>query len=93
MAKRLGGHQKISDETDEGAVYTRWDSPLDLVRRLPENVRVDDWAGVRVVTPIARVHQVPVVKNIVSALEFRARDSVLKYFGGFLVVILEKELA
>lgn len=92
VAKRVAGPQKISAETHEGAVFTRWDSPIDLVRRLPENVRVVDWAGVRVVTPLARAHRVPVVKDVLAKMEFRARDSVLKYFGGFLVVILEKEL-
>lgn len=92
LAKRLGGPQKISDETHEGAVFTRWDSPMDLIRRLPENVRVVNWAGVRVVTPLARAHRVPVVKDVLAKMEFAARDSVLKYFGGFLVVILEKDV-
>ena len=91
LAKRVGGPQKISDATHEGAVFTRWDSPLDLIRRLPENVRVVNWAGVRVVTPLARAHRVPIVKNILARAEFRARDSMLKYFGGFLIVILEKD--
>ncbi len=93
LAKRVGGPQKISQETHEGAVFTRWDTPLDLVRRLPENVRVVDWAGVRVVTPAAKAHKIPLVKNVLAKAEFAARDSMLKYFGGFLVVILEKELA
>lgn len=92
LAKRLGGPQKISQATDEGAVFTRWDTPLDLIRRMPENVRVVDWAGVRVVTPHAGAHRVPLVRKLLSRAEFRARDSLLKYFGGFLVVILEKEL-
>ncbi len=91
LAKRVAGPQKISDATNEGAVFTRWDSPIDLVRRLPENVKVVDWAGVRVVTPLARAHRVPIVKDVLAKMEFRARDSLLKYFGGFLVVILEKE--
>jgi ubiquinone/menaquinone biosynthesis C-methylase UbiE len=93
LAKRLGGPQQISNDTDEGAIFTRWDSPIDLVRRLPENVELLDWAGVRVLTPLARAHRVPVVKSLLARAEFRARDSLLKYFGGFLVVILEKELA
>lgn len=93
LAKRVGGPQKISSATDEGAVFTRWDSPVDLARRVPEDLAIVDWAGVRVVTPTASVHDIPGVRNIVRRLEWRARDSrVLKYFGGFLVVILEKEL-
>lgn len=90
VAKRVGGPQKISNATDEGAVFTRWDSPSDLEARLPDNVRVVDWSGVRVVTPMARVHRIPVVKDVFSKLEFAARDSIFKKFGGFLVIILQK---
>ena len=92
VAKRLGGPQKISDSTHEGAVYTRWDSPIDLSRRLPENLRVVDWAGVRVVTPSAHFHKIPGVSHVLQRVEMRARDSMFKYFGGFLVMIIEKEL-
>lgn len=93
LVKRLAGPQKISRQTDEGAVFTRWDTPVDLARRVPENLQIMDWAGVRVVTPAAQIHTIPGVRRVVKSLEWRARDSrVLKYFGGFLVVILEKEL-
>ena len=93
LVKRLAGPQKISGETHEGAVFTRWDSPVDLARRVPENLEILDWAGVRVVTPAARVHQIPGVSSVVRRMEWRARDSrMLKYFGGFLVLILRKEL-
>lgn len=91
LAKRLGGPQKISRKTNEGAVYTRWDNALDLERRLPQNVRVVDFAGVRVFTPAAVVHKVPVVGSVLRKMEFAARDSALKYFGGFLVVIARKD--
>lgn len=90
-AKRMAGPGKISKATNEGAVYTRWDSALDLSRRMPENVQVLDYAGVRVLTPAAIAHKVPVVAPILRKLEFAARDSTLKYFGGFLVVIARKD--
>lgn len=90
-AKRMAGPGKISQATNEGAVYTRWDSALDLSRRMPENVQVLDYAGVRVLTPAAIAHKVPVVAPILRKLEFAARDSTLKYFGGFLVVIARKD--
>lgn len=92
LAKRIGGPRKISQQTHEGAVFTRWDSPIDLARRIPENVSVVDYAGVRVLTPFAAAHKVPIVKSALSIGEFWARDSMLRYFGGFLIVILEKDL-
>ena len=58
---------------------------------MPENVQVLDYAGVRVLTPAAIAHKVPVVAPILRKLEFAARDSTLKYFGGFLVVIARKD--
>lgn len=91
LAKRLAGPQKISRETHEGAVFTRWDSPLDLKRRLPPELGFVDFAGVRVVTPAASVHRLPAVHFALRRAEFRARDSVLRYFGGFLVAILERK--
>ena len=91
LAKRLGGPQKISNATKESAVYTRWDNALDLERRMPENVRVVDYAGVRVFTPAAMAHKVPVLGGVLRKMEFAARDSMLKYFGGFLVVIAQKD--
>ena len=92
LVKRIGGPRKISAKTDEGEVFTRWDSPVDLSRRLPENVSLVDYAGVRVLTPFASIHKIPVVRSALSIGEFWARDSLLRYFGGFLIVILEKDL-
>lgn len=90
LAKRVGGPGKISRETDESAVYTRWDDARDLTRRLPENLELVDYAGVRIFTPAAIFHRVPLVGRALRKLEFMGRDSVLKYFGGFLVAIIEK---
>ena len=91
LAKRLGGPGKISQGTRESAVFTRWDSAADLGRLLPPQVQVVDYAGVRVLTPAAFVHRLPVVAPALRRLEFAARDSPLKYFGGFLVVIARKD--
>lgn len=90
LAKRVAGPGKISSQTDESAVYTRWDDALDLTRRLPENLDLVDYAGVRIFTPAAVLHQVPLVGRALRKLEFMGRDSLLKYFGGFLVAIIEK---
>jgi len=90
LAKRVGGPQRISKQTRESAVYTRWDSAIDLSRRLPENLEVLDFAGVRIFTPAAFFHKLPVVRGALRKMEFMGRDSMLKYFGGFLVVIAQR---
>ena len=90
LAKRLGGPGKISDATHESAVFTRWDHPLNLPAMLPSGVSVEDFAGVRIFTPAAFVHKLPVVGSVMRRLEFIGRDSALKYFGGFLIAIVKK---
>ena len=90
MAKRLGGPGKISEKTHESAVFTRWDHALDLPSILPAGVSVEDFAGVRIFTPAAFVHKLPVVGQVFRKMEFLGRDGALKYFGGFLIAIVRK---
>lgn len=92
LAKRLAGPGKISNQTDEAAVFTRWDSPMDLTRRLPYDVRIVERHGVRVLTPAARFHRMPVVAPLLQKAETHAASNpLLKYFGGFLVLELQKK--
>ncbi|RAL22769.1 class I SAM-dependent methyltransferase [Lujinxingia litoralis] len=91
LAKNLGGPQKISEETRESAVYTRWDDPETIAGYLPEDVELMEWAGVRVFTPAAFLHKVPVVGSTLRKLEFVARDSPLSRFGGFLVAVARRK--
>jgi len=90
LAKRVAGPAAISDEADEGDVFTRWDPPFEIRRWLPKDVDLIDFAGVRVLTPAAFVHRLPWLRHWIRKLEFAARDSPLKYFGGFLVAICRK---
>ena len=85
-AKRLGGPGRISEGTRESAVFTRWDSIRQLADHFPPQVRLLDYAGVRVLTPFAGVHRIPGVGRLLRRAEWASRDSLLKYFGGFLVV-------
>jgi ubiquinone/menaquinone biosynthesis C-methylase UbiE len=90
VAKRIAGPQKISEGRTEADVYTRWDSPFEIPKLLPKGVRLVDYRGVRVVTPAAFVHKVPFARAAFAALEHRSVRSPLRYFGGFLLAILQK---
>jgi len=90
LAKRLAGPGKISDGRTEADVYTRWDSPLVIPRLLPPRARLVDYHGVRVLTPAAFVHRLPVVGDVLRRAEVLSAHSPLRYFGGFLVAELEK---
>lgn len=91
LARQLGGAKKISEQTRESAVYTRWDAPKAVASYLPQGVRIESWAGVRIFTPAAFFHRLPLVGQGLRTLEFVARDSPLSRFGGFLVACAIKE--
>jgi ubiquinone/menaquinone biosynthesis C-methylase UbiE len=91
LAKRLAGPQPISDGRTEADVYTRWDSPLRVKAMLPRNLRLVGIHGVRVFTPAAFVHKIPGVRAVLARAERLAVSSPLRWFGGFLVAVAEKE--
>jgi len=90
LAKRIAGPGRVSDGRTEADVYTRWDSPPTLHRYLPPGVELVDVRGIRVLTPAAFVHRVPVVRSVLYAAEQRAMSSPLRWLGGFLLAILRK---
>jgi hypothetical protein len=59
-------------------------------RILPPGVELVTYRGVRVVTPFAAVHRVPVVAAVTAQLEGALVASPLRYFGGFLIAILRR---
>lgn len=91
LAKRIAGPQPISNGRDEADVYTRWDPPHVLPRLMPPNVSLEGIRGVRVFTPAAFVHRLPLLSRALRVAEQVALDSPLRYFGGFTVAILRKQ--
>lgn len=90
LAKRVAGPQPISDGRNEADVFTRWDTPRQVKALFPANVDIEDFRGVRVVTPAAFVHRLPVVRKMFAAAERHTVESPLRYFGGFLLAIARK---
>jgi ubiquinone/menaquinone biosynthesis C-methylase UbiE len=90
LAKRLAGPQPISDGRTEADVYTRWDPPTRIKALLPASVELVRVHGVRVFTPAAFVHRLPVIGSLFATAERLAVASPLRWFGGFLVAVAEK---
>jgi ubiquinone/menaquinone biosynthesis C-methylase UbiE len=90
VAKRIAGPQPISAGRTEADVFTRWDSPLAIRALLPGDVELVAYRGVRVVTPAAFVHKLPLIGRAFSFAEQHALASPLRYFGGFLIAIARK---
>lgn len=89
--KSVAGPQSIGALHDESHVHTRWDSPSVISGMLPPNVKLLNYYGIRVLTPFAAVHNVPGVATVFRAAERVASRSRLRYFGGFLVVVLQRD--
>ena len=90
LAKRLGGPGRVSDRRFEDEVYTRWDEPWALRQLFPATVDIVQVTGIRVITPMARVHDMTNVGPAFRLLERRLSRSPLRWFGGFLVVVLQR---
>jgi ubiquinone/menaquinone biosynthesis C-methylase UbiE len=90
LAKRLAGPGSISDARTEADVFTRWDTPRSIARMLPSDVELEGFRGVRVLTPAAFVHKLPLLGSAFATAERQALASPLRRFGGFLIVIARK---
>lgn len=91
IAKRMGPAGAISDTTDEGAVYTRFDAPSRIRDLAPRGTRLVASRGVRIVTPAAAVLRLPFVGRILRKSERLLCDSPFGYFGGFWIAALQKD--
>ena len=90
LAKRIAGPQRISEQRTEADVYTRWDAPVTIPKLLPPELQLIEYRGVRVATPAAVVHKIPIVRAAFASAERLSVRSPLRYFGGFLLAVLRK---
>ncbi len=91
LVKRLKPATTITEQTDDEQVYTRYDSLNTIRTYLPVDVELEDTRGIRILTPVAAAHRVPVLKTLLRQGEEKLLNSPLKNLAGFLVVILRKK--
>lgn len=92
LIKRYGPAGRVSDSRKEDAVYTRFDSPAEVVAMLPPDARLVGSRGVRILTPSAGALRVPVIGKLLARAEHALSDSPLRNFGGFWVAIIQKRV-
>ena len=90
LAKKLTRPGRISENTTEAAVYTRFDSPERIRAIIPPTVELVGFRGVRVVTPAAKAISLPFIGQGLTALEHALLDSPAARFGGFLIAVLRR---
>ncbi len=90
LAKKLGPAGKISAQTTEAAVFTRYDGPEAIRALVPSGCELAAFHGVRTVTPTAAVFNVPAVGALFRRAEFIVQSTPLARVAGFLVAEIHK---
>lgn len=91
LARLAAGSRRIGVGHEEKDIATRWMSPSEIVAAAPPGTKVESIVGVRVATPAAFVHRVPLLGPLLGRAEHRLSRSPLARFGGFLVVIARRD--
>ena len=91
LVKRVVGARRVSSTTDEAAVYTRYDRVARVADYLPPELEWIHHRGVRVLTPAAAAHDLPVVGRWLARAERAVADRPgLRDLGGFVIVVARK---
>jgi SAM-dependent methyltransferase len=91
LVKAMKPATAVSDTTNDEAVYTRYDSADDIRGYLPPTLKWVTSRGIRIVTPVAQIHQVPGLGALIRAAEHRLADlPIARDLGGFLVVCAQR---
>ncbi|HUQ07513.1 MAG TPA: class I SAM-dependent methyltransferase [Kofleriaceae bacterium] len=91
LVKWLKPPTAVSDQTNDEAVYTRYDTKEAIARYLPPELEWVTSRGIRIVTPVSKVHDLPVVGHLVRRAEDLLADRpIARDLGGFLVVVARR---
>jgi SAM-dependent methyltransferase len=91
LVKRLKTPTAVSPTVNDEAVYTRYDDVDTAVSYLPSDVHLVSLRGVRIATPFAGVHAVPVAGPMLGKLERWLADRPLaRKLGGFQIIVAQK---
>jgi ubiquinone/menaquinone biosynthesis C-methylase UbiE len=91
LIKRFGPARSVAAGVDEGHVFTRYDSPAQADRLMPNGCRRVAARGVRIALPSALLLRVPLLDRAFWFAERRLCDSVFSRFGGFWIGAFQKQ--
>ena len=91
LVKALKPPTAVSDQTHDEHVFTRYDDARAIKSYLPPELEWVTTRGIRVITPVAKVLEVPVLGAAVRWAEHRLADLPgARDIGGFLVAICRR---
>jgi len=86
LVKAIKPPTAVSEQTNDEHVYTRYDDAAAIKSYLPPELEWVTSRGIRVLTPIAKVHELPIVGPALRWAEHRLADlPIARDVGGFLV--------
>ncbi len=86
LVKAVKPPTKVSARTNDEAVFTRYDDAAAIRRYLPPELEWVTSRGIRVITPVAKVLEVPLLGRAIRAMEHLLADApIARNAGGFLV--------
>ncbi len=92
LIKHLKRPTTIGQTFNDEDVHTRFDSLAQIRGYLPPGLTLVGIRGVRVLTPVAKVHDLPLLSSLFAAAERFAADAPgLRRLGGFLIVVLRRD--
>ncbi len=90
LVKRFGPAGAVAENAHEGHVFTRYDSPGDVRRRVPPGCDLIDARGVRIAIPTAMLMRGPLTRRLFWRVERLLCDSPLRVYGGFYIAAIAK---
>ncbi len=91
LLRALGPARKIGTTRNEGDVYTRFDNPIRARKLTPSSCIFEGARGVRIITPAAKVVDMPLIGPLVYKAETFLADSPLSALAGFYVAKYRKQ--
>ena len=91
LVKALKPPSAVSDTTHDEHVFTRYDDAAAIRSYLPPELTWTATRGIRVITPVAKILEVPVLGRAVRWAEHRLADlPIARSAGGFLVACCQR---
>ncbi|MEJ7603181.1 MAG: class I SAM-dependent methyltransferase, partial [Kofleriaceae bacterium] len=93
LVKAVKPPTAVSDATNDEHVYTRYDDKKAIQGYLPRELEWVATRGIRVITPVAKILEVPILGAAVRWAEHRLADLPgARDVGGFLVACCRKRV-
>ncbi len=90
IIKSLKPKTKISNKLTDADVYVRYDSIKTINTYLPENLKIIEIRGTRIVLLSAYFMRIPLISPLLKLIDKFLSRTIIRYVAGFIIVIAQK---